>query len=270
MDWICSRGILPSPKDQSVLLREAILGAVDKLIFVYNLSQTIQMIGWFFISLCIQGNMKNWGLGIFAGSARRLAGPAECPGPRSSPTTAEWRVMRILYPSVSRHSPSSPPTFFILASHHTNSYGHKMEREAAGEVKWQREQCAGCPSGLPSLTFAVCPPPMIDNHADIILPAPLTPLYCPSHPKPTPWPPLPTTDTHPHTLHYLACLSHCGKKKKKKKLVLGSSADVLQPNYSSNWGVCHPRDSSSWFKMLRKLQCYFFRRWHQWSWRTSV
>lgn len=52
----------------------------------------------------------------------------ECPGPRSSPTTAEWRVMRILYPSVSRHSPSSPPTFFILFSHHTNSYGHKMER----------------------------------------------------------------------------------------------------------------------------------------------
>ncbi len=54
---------------------------------------------------------------------------AECPGPRSSPTTAEWRVMRILFPSVSRHSPSSTPTFFILASHHTNSYGHKIERE---------------------------------------------------------------------------------------------------------------------------------------------
>lgn len=38
-------GILPTLKDQSVLLREAILGGVDKLIFVYNLSQTIQMMG---------------------------------------------------------------------------------------------------------------------------------------------------------------------------------------------------------------------------------
>lgn len=64
---------------------------------------------------------------------------AECPGPRSSPMTAEWRVMRILYPSVSRHSPSSPPTFFILSSHHTNSYGHKMEGEGASEVKWEWE-----------------------------------------------------------------------------------------------------------------------------------
>lgn len=126
----------------------------------------------------------------------------ECPGPRSSPTTAEWRVMRILYPSVSRHSPSSPPTFFILSSPHTNSYGHKMEREGASEGKLEREQCTGCSSGLLSLTFAVCPPPMIDNHADIILPVPLAPLYCPSHPKPTPLPPLPipSTDTHPHTV----------------------------------------------------------------------
>lgn len=263
MDWICSPGILPSPKDQSVLLREAILGAVDKLIFVYNLSQTIQMIGWFFISLCIQGNMKNWGLGIFAGSARRLAGPAECPGPRSSPTTAEWRVMRILYPSVSRHSPSSPPTFFILASHHTNSYGHKMEREGAGEVKWQREQCAGCPSGLPSLTFAVCPPPMIDNHADIILPAPLAPLYCPSHPKPTPWPPLPTTDTH--TLRSLACLSHCGKK-----LVSGSSADVFAAQLLIKLGSLSSLRLKFFIQDVEETTMLVFRRWHQWSWRTSV
>lgn len=110
--------------------------------------------------------------------------------------------MRILYPSVSRHSPSSPPTFFILSSLHTNSYGHKMEREGASEGKLEKERCTGCPSGLLSLTFAVCPPPMIDNHADIILPALVAPLYCPSHSKPTPLPPLPipSTDTHPQTV----------------------------------------------------------------------
>lgn len=37
--------IAHSPQHRSVLLREAILGAADKLIFVYNLSQKIQMIG---------------------------------------------------------------------------------------------------------------------------------------------------------------------------------------------------------------------------------
>lgn len=37
--------IAHSPQHRSVLLREAILGAPDKLIFVYNLSQKIQMIG---------------------------------------------------------------------------------------------------------------------------------------------------------------------------------------------------------------------------------
>lgn len=79
---------------------------------------------------------------------------AECPGPRSSPATAEWRVMRILYPSVSRHSPSSPPTSFILFSHHTNSYGHKMEKKPASKVKWETNQFAGCLSDLPALTFA--------------------------------------------------------------------------------------------------------------------
>lgn len=98
---------------------------------------------------------------------------AECPGPRSSPTTAEWRVMRILYPSVSRHSPSFPPTFFILCSHHANSYGHKTEREAGSTVKWEAQQFACRFSGLPSLTFAICPPSMIDNCADINLPASL-------------------------------------------------------------------------------------------------
>lgn len=124
---------------------------------------------------------------------------AECPGPRSSPTTAEWRVMRILYPSVSRHSPSSPPTFFILSSHHTNSYGHKMERKGASKVKLDRELC----SGLPFLTLAVCPLPMIDNHTDIILLVPLGPVYCPSHPKPAPPSPLPTPTTAIHTLFIL-------------------------------------------------------------------
>lgn len=154
MDWICSRGILPSPKDQSVLLREAILGAVDKLIFVYNLSQTIQMIGWFFISLCIQGNMKNWGLGIFAGSVRRLAGPPSALGHAPHRRLPSGRVMRILCPSVSRHSPSSPPTFFILSPHHANSYGHKMESEGAGRGKIRL--CSGVAFFL---TLAVCPQP---------------------------------------------------------------------------------------------------------------
>lgn len=37
--------IAHSLQHRSVLLREAILGAADKLIFVYNLSQKIQMIG---------------------------------------------------------------------------------------------------------------------------------------------------------------------------------------------------------------------------------
>lgn len=99
---------------------------------------------------------------------------AECPGPRSSPTTAEWRVMRILYPSVSRHSPSSPPTFFILSSHHTNSYGHKMEGAGVSKVKLVREQYTGRLFGLLSLSFSVYSPPLIDSHTDIILPVPLT------------------------------------------------------------------------------------------------
>lgn len=84
----------------------------------------------------------------------------KCPGPRSSPTTAEWRVMRILYPSVSRHSPSSPPTFFILFSHHTNSYGHKMER-GSEQSKIRHSQV---------WLFWIYPRPllMIDNHGEII------------------------------------------------------------------------------------------------------
>lgn len=118
MDWICSRGILPSQKDQSVLLREAILGAVDKLIFVYNLSQTIQMIGWFFISLCIQGNMKNWGLGIFAGSARRLAGPPSALGhaPHQRLQSEEWwEYYTRLFP-VTPHPPLPPSSFYPLTT----------------------------------------------------------------------------------------------------------------------------------------------------------
>lgn len=129
---------------------------------------------------------------------------AECPGPRSSPTTAEWRVMRILYPSVSRHSPSSPPTFFILSSHHTNSYGHRMEGEGASKVKLDRERCFG----LLFLTSVVCPLPTIDSHTGIILLDPLTPVYCPSHSKPAPLSPVstPTSATHIHT-HSLLSLS---------------------------------------------------------------
>lgn len=114
---------------------------------------------------------------------------AECPGPRSSPTTAEWRVMRILYPSVSRHSPSSPPTFFILSSHHTNSYGHKMEREGASEVKLDRAPW----SGVPFLTLDICPLLMIDSRSDMTPLVPLGPVYCFSHPEPAPPPALPHT-----------------------------------------------------------------------------
>ena len=122
---------------------------------------------------------------------------AECPRPRSSPTTAERRVMRILYPSVSRHSPSSPPTFFILSSHHTNSYGHKMEREGVSEVKWERGSGARA-DPLPCHLF----------HSDIILLVPHTPLYCPSHLKPTPYTTATThPPTHTHTLHPLALSS---------------------------------------------------------------
>lgn len=119
---------------------------------------------------------------------------AECLGPRSSPATVEWRVMRILYPSVFRHSPSSPPTFFILPSHHTNSCGHKMEKKPVSMLKWKTEQFVGRLSDLPSLTFAICSLSMIDSHADIyLLLSPLILLfYCPLHPKPTPSPVLPT------------------------------------------------------------------------------
>lgn len=206
---------------------------------------------------------------------------AECPGPRSSPTTAEWRVMRILYPSVSRHSPSSPPTFFILSSHHTNSYGHKMEREGVREVKWEREQYTGCPSSLPSLTFAVCPPPMIDNHTDIILPVPHAPLYCPSHPKPTHPPPLPTptTDTRTHTLFILwpwaltllktfywvnlpgQTIHHIGELVGRWGHSVIASVDVL-----SYWNSCLWRlsEDSKETTMLILHLCVILRR-HQWS-----
>lgn len=212
MDWICSRGILPSPKDQSVLLREAILGAVDKLIFVYNLSQTIQMIGWFFISLCIQGNMKNWGLGIFAGSARRLAGPLSALGhaPHQRLQSEEWwEYYTRLFP-VTPHPPLPPSSFSPLTTLiHTATRWRESER--AREVKWDRERYTGRPSGSPSLTFAFSPPPMIDNHTDIILPVPLAPLYCPSHPKPTTTPTLPTatTDTRRLSSSSGPRLTHC-------------------------------------------------------------
>lgn len=97
--------------------------------------------------------------------------------------------MRILYPSVSRHSPSSPPTFFILSSHHTNSYGHKMEREGASEVKLDRAPW----SGVPFLTLDICPLLMIDSRSDMTLLVPLGPVYCFCHPKPAPPPALPHT-----------------------------------------------------------------------------
>lgn len=114
---------------------------------------------------------------------------AECPGPRSSPTTAEWRVMRILYPSVSRHSPSSPPTFFILSSHHTNSYGHKLEREGVRVVKWKRERYTG---HLWLLLSA--------HHQWLTI---MVLFYCPSHPQPTSTPPPPPTWTTTHAFPIL-------------------------------------------------------------------
>lgn len=187
MDWICSQGILPSPKDQSVLLREAILGAVDKLIFVYNLSQTIQMIGWFFISLCIQGNMKNWGLGIFAGSVRRLAGPLSALGHaphQRLPSEEWWEYYTRLFP-VTPHPPLPPSSFSPLTTliHMATRWRRGRERGKMKERAVHR----------PSLTFAICPPPMIDNHA---------PFYCPSHPQPTSPPPPPTSSTT-HTFSIL-------------------------------------------------------------------
>lgn len=142
MDWICSRGILPSPKDQSVLLREAILGAVDKLIFVYNLSQTIQMIGWFFISLCIQGNMKNWGLGIFAGSARRLAGPPSALGhaPHQRLLSEEWwEYYTRLFP-VTLHPPLPPSSFSSLT---TLIHMATRWRDGVSKVELDSEQHSG-------------------------------------------------------------------------------------------------------------------------------
>lgn len=142
MDWICSLGILPSPKDQSVLLREAILGAVDKLIFVYNLSQTIQMIGWFFISLCIQGNMKNWGLRIFAGSVRRLAGPPSALGhaPHQRLLSEEWwEYYTRLFP-VTLHPPLPPSPFSSLT---TLIHMATRRREGVKKVKLATEQHLG-------------------------------------------------------------------------------------------------------------------------------
>lgn len=148
MDWICSQGILPSPKDRSVLLREAILGAVDKLIFVYNLSQTIQMIGWFFISLCIQGNMKNWGLGIFAGSVRRLAGPLSALGHaphQRLPSEEWWEYYTRLFP-VTPHPPLLPSSFSPLTTliHMATSW-----RERGSESGEMKERALH----RPSLTF---------------------------------------------------------------------------------------------------------------------
>lgn len=162
MDWICSRGILPPPKDQSVLLREAILGAVDKLIFVYNLSQTIQMIGWFFISLCIQGNMKNWGLRIFAGSARRLAGPPSALGhaPHQRLLSEEWwEYYTRLFP-VTLHPPLPPSSFSSLT---TLIHMATRWREGVSKVRLDIEQHSG-------LAFWIypCPPLIIDNHSEII------------------------------------------------------------------------------------------------------
>lgn len=71
-------------------------------------------------------------------------------------------------------SPSSPPTLFILCSHHTNSYGHKMERVRMRAV-------AGRSSGSLLLTPAACSPPM--SLIDIILLVLLSSFYCPSHPQ---------------------------------------------------------------------------------------
>ena len=148
MDWICSPGILPSPKDQSVLLREAILGAVDKLIFVYNLSQTIQMIGWFFISLCIQGNMKNWGLGIFAGSARRLARPLSALGhaPHQRLQSEEWwEYYTRLFP-VTPHPPLPPSSFSPLTTLiHTATRWRERQRARWNESIKQDAPLACCP-----------------------------------------------------------------------------------------------------------------------------
>lgn len=115
--------IAHSPQHRSVLLREAILGAADKLIFVYNLSQKIQMIGWFFISLCIQGNMKNWGLGIFA---RRLAGPPGALGhaARRRRRLAEWKSDENIRGVCSPSLPILRSAFFILSA---NSHGQQTE-----------------------------------------------------------------------------------------------------------------------------------------------
>lgn len=51
---------------------------------------------------------------------------------------------------------------------------------------------------------------MIDNHADIILPVPLAPVYCPSRIQPPPLPSLPTpnTATHTHSLFILCLLKN--------------------------------------------------------------
>lgn len=207
MDWICSPGILPSPKDQSVLLREAILGAVDKLIFVYNLSQTIQMIGWFFISLCIQGNMKNWGLGIFAGSARRLAGPLSALGHaphQRLPSEEWWEYYTRLFP-VTPHPPLPPSSFFLLTTliHMATRW---RESERASEVKLDRAPW----SGVPFLTLDICPLLMIDSRSDMTPLVPLGPVYCFCHPKPAPPPALPHTlaqNTIRNT-HTLICWSY--------------------------------------------------------------
>lgn len=163
MDWICSLGILPSPKDQSVLLREAILGAVDKLIFVYNLSQTIQMIGWFFISLCIQGNMKNWGLRIFAGSARRLAGPPSALGhaPHQRLLSEEWwEYYTRLFP-VTLHPPLPPSSFSSLT---TLIHMATRRRERVNKSKISHWAALG----FGFFWIYPCPWLMIDNHGKII------------------------------------------------------------------------------------------------------
>lgn len=179
MDWICSWGILPSPKDQSVLLREAILGAVDKLIFVYNLSQTIQMIGWFFISLCIQGNMKNWGLGIFAGSVRRLTGPLSALGhaPHQQLQSEEWwEYYARLFP-VTPHPPLPPSSFspLTILIHMATRW-----RERGSEQSKMRDKAIGWPP-LWLAVFDFCCLSIIHDwqsywHSSL---GPLALLYCP-------------------------------------------------------------------------------------------
>lgn len=207
MDWICSRGILPSPKDQSVLLREAILGAVDKLIFVYNLSQTIQMIGWFFISLCIQGNMKNWGLGIFAGSARRLAGPLSALGHalhRRLQSEEWWEYYNRLFP-VTPHPPLPPSSFSpltILIHMATRWRGERWQ----GKIR-QR-------TVLRLAIFDFCQP-MIANHADIIPSGSCLLSLLPKISTSA------TTATHTVSSSSAPQLSHCWKE-----LFLGYSAGL--------------------------------------------